>query len=63
LQRAIQSITAKLLSKELKSLAPNYLEVKKVYDSSLQIVEYRLSDYGKTLRKIKSELRNWRMLH
>lgn len=63
LQRDINGITAKMLSQELKSLEMNDLVSRTVYDSSPVIVEYSLTSYGKTLKKLMDELRTWGIEH
>ncbi len=63
LQRDINNITAKMLSQELKSLEQHELVVRTVYDSSPVIVEYSLSEYGKTLKKLLGALREWGTEH
>jgi len=63
LQRDIDGITAKMLSQELKSLELNDLVSRTVYDSSPVVVEYSLTNYGKTLRKLLDELKLWGTEH
>lgn len=63
IQRDIPGITAKMLSKELKELEINQLAERKVYDTSPVTVEYELTSYGKTLKKVIGELHNWGLKH
>lgn len=63
LQRDINGITAKMLSQELKSLEMHDLVSRTVYDSAPVIVEYALTEYGKTLQKLMDELRLWGTEH
>jgi DNA-binding HxlR family transcriptional regulator len=63
LQRDINGITAKMLSQELKSLEMHDLVSRTVYDSTPVIVEYSLTEYGKTLQKLMDELRVWGSEH
>lgn len=63
LQRDINNITAKMLSQELKSLEQHELVIRTVYDSSPVVVEYSLSEYGKTLKKLLGALREWGTEH
>jgi DNA-binding HxlR family transcriptional regulator len=63
MQREIEGITAKMLSKELKDLEMNELVKRTVYDSSPVAVEYSLTTYGQTLWKVVIELRSWGLLH
>ena len=59
LQRDIDGITAKMLSKELHDLEINQLVNRTVYDSKPVTVEYELTPYGKTLEKVILELAIW----
>lgn len=63
LLRDISGITAKMLSQELKSLEINDLVDRKVYTSSPVVIEYTLTEYGKTLQKLMDELRLWGTEH
>jgi DNA-binding HxlR family transcriptional regulator len=63
MQREIDGITAKMLSKELKELEMNQLVKRTVYDTLPVSVEYSLTTYGKSLEKVISELRAWGIQH
>lgn len=63
MEREINGITAKMLSKELKELEINHLVKRTVYDTMPVTVEYSLTDYGKTLKKVINELYNWGSTH
>lgn len=63
MERDITGITAKMLSKELKDLEINQLVKRTVYDTMPVTVEYSLTDYGKTLKKVIGELHNWGSQH
>ena len=63
IQRDIPGITAKMLSKELKELEINDLAERKVYDTSPVTVEYELTPYGRTLKKVIGELHHWGKTH
>lgn len=62
-QKDIEGITPKMLSQELKSLEMNDLVSRTVYDSSPVVVEYSLTEYGKTLKKLMGELNLWGTEH
>ena len=62
-QKDIEGITPKMLSQELKSLEMNDLVSRTVYDSSPVVVEYSLTEYGKTLKKLMDELKLWGTEH
>ncbi|HYJ92642.1 MAG TPA: helix-turn-helix domain-containing protein [Pyrinomonadaceae bacterium] len=63
LQRDVNGITAKMLSKELKDLEINKLVKRTVFDTKPVTVEYRLTDHGRSLEKIIDELVRWGTLH
>lgn len=63
MERDIEGITAKMLSKELKDLEVNQLVKRTVYDTMPVTVEYSLTDYGRTLKKVIGELHNWGATH
>jgi DNA-binding HxlR family transcriptional regulator len=63
IQREIAGITAKMLSKELKELEVNQLVSRTVYDTSPVTVEYAITPYGKSLRKVITELHKWGSIH
>src|ERR1700722_3367267 len=63
MQREIEHITPKMLSKELKELEINQLVKRTVYDTVPVTVEYSLTPYGKSLHKVIEELRTWGIQH
>ena len=63
LQREIDGITAKMLSKELRELEMNQLVTRTVYDTLPVTVEYELTKYGRTLDKVVMALRDWGVKH
>jgi len=63
LQRTVEGITPKILSKELKELELNDFVTRKVYPTIPVSVEYGLTGYSKTLDKVITELRDWGMQH
>ena len=63
LQRDVDGITAKMLSKELKDLEINQLVKRTVFDTKPVTVEYRLTDHGHSLEKIIDELVRWGTVH
>ncbi len=63
IQRELEGITPKMLSKELKELEINELATRHVYDSAPVTVEYELTAYGKTLKPLIGELHNWGAKH
>jgi DNA-binding HxlR family transcriptional regulator len=63
LQRDVDGITAKMLSKELKDLEINKLVKRTVFDTKPVTVEYRLTEHGRSLEKLIEELVRWGILH
>lgn len=63
LQRLVEGITPKLLSKELKELEMNQFVTRKVYPTSPVLIEYELTDYSDTLQPVLGALREWGMQH
>lgn len=63
LQREINGITARMLSKELKELEVNELVSRKVYATAPVTVEYSLTEYGKSLKPVVVALYTWGEKH
>jgi DNA-binding HxlR family transcriptional regulator len=63
LQRDVEGITAKMLSKELKDLEINKLVKRTVFDTKPVTVEYRLTDHGRSLEKLINEMVTWGIRH
>ncbi|MBS1665250.1 MAG: helix-turn-helix transcriptional regulator [Bacteroidetes bacterium] len=63
LQKALEDITPKILSKELKELELNELVTRTVYATSPVTVEYELTAYSKSLHKVLIELSDWGIKH
>jgi DNA-binding HxlR family transcriptional regulator len=63
LQRALDGITARMLSKELKELEMNQMVNRQVYDTSPITVEYSVTDYGHSLCPVIQALYEWGAEH
>lgn len=63
IQRQVEGITAKMLSKELKDLEINELVQRTVYDTIPVAVEYTRTAYGNSLKKVIDELHAWGVQH
>ena len=63
IQRQVEGITAKMLSKELKDLEINDLVERTVYNSTSVAVEYTRTAYGNSLKKVIDELHAWGVQH
>ena len=63
LQRSLEGITPKVLSKELKELELNEFVTRTVYPTTPVTVEYRITEYSQTLRPLLGALREWGEQH
>jgi len=63
LQRSLEEITPKILSKELKELELNEFVTRTVYATSPVTVEYALTKYSESLDSIIEEMRDWGLQH
>lgn len=59
----IPKITDRMLSKELRELGMNELVKRTVHDSFPVVIEYSLTDYGKSLEEVITGLCNWGIKH
>ncbi|MDB5032053.1 helix-turn-helix domain-containing protein [Mucilaginibacter sp.] len=63
IQRALEDITPKILSKELRELELNEFLVRKVSSTVPVSITYELTPYSKSLEKVLEELKNWGIEH
>lgn len=63
LQREVDGIGAKMLSKELQELEMNQLITRTVFDTKPVTVEYEITEYGKTLQPVIREMALWGSSH
>ena len=63
LERDVEGITPRMLSKELRDLEANQLITRTVYDTVPVTVEYALTSYGKTLDDVIVAMRDWGKKH
>lgn len=63
LERIVEGITPKMLSKELKYLETNLLITRKIEDTHPVTVTYCITAYGKTCESVMSELYRWGVEH
>lgn len=63
IERGINGISAKMLSKELKELTGNQLVSRKVNTGKPTTVEYAITEYGKSTDEITRELVEWGINH
>lgn len=59
LQRAVEGITPKVLSKELKELEMNEFVIRTVHDTMPLAVEYEATSYARSLDKVIKEMKDW----
>ncbi|MDQ1802389.1 helix-turn-helix domain-containing protein [Chryseobacterium sp. CKR4-1] len=59
----VKGISNKMLSKELKELEMNQLVKRMVKDTQPVTVQYQLTEYGLTLKKIIDTLADWGIEH
>lgn len=59
LRKVIPNITQKVLTEQLRELEASGIIDRKVYEQVPPKVEYSLSDYGKTLNGLLTELCHW----
>ncbi len=63
MERAIPGITPKMLTKELRDLEINELVKRTVFDTLPVTVEYSITPYGRSLKKIIMEMEQWGVKH
>jgi len=63
IQRSLDGITPKILSKELREMELNEFVVRKVLPTIPVSVMYELTTYSRSLDNVVNELRNWGVQH
>jgi DNA-binding HxlR family transcriptional regulator len=63
IQRIVEGIGPKMLSKELQEMELNGLVTRTVLDTKPITVEYELTEYAKTLKPIMDEMASWGKQH
>jgi DNA-binding HxlR family transcriptional regulator len=63
LEREIKGITPKMLAKELRELEINQLIKKIPIDKTSDAYEYSITTYGRTLKKLITEIEMWGIKH
>lgn len=63
LQRMVDGITPKMLSKELKELEMHRLVSRTVLDTRPVTVKYAITPYGRSCQKVIMELYDWGVKH
>ena len=63
IQRSLDGITPRILSKELRELEMNEFVIRKVLPTIPVSVMYELTPYSRSLDSVVTELRNWGVQH
>jgi len=63
LLKEVKGISGKMLSRELKDLEMNELIERNVLNTAPVAVEYRITDYGKTLNQLTGIIADWGLSH
>lgn len=63
LERSIDNISPRMLSKELKELELNGIVKRMVYNTTPVTVEYELTEAGKTFREVIDVMVEWAIKH
>jgi len=63
LLKEVKGISGKMLSRELKDLEMNELIERNVLNTAPVAVEYRITDYGKTLKQLTNTIADWGFSH
>lgn len=63
LLREVEGISGKMLSRELKNLEENQLVTRTVLSTQPITVEYKLTEYGHTLKEVIDSLAKWGQKH
>lgn len=63
LLREVRGISGKMLSRDLKELEMNQLITRTVLNTQPVTVEYEITEYGATLKKLTSTIAEWGIAH
>jgi len=63
LLKEVQGISGKMLSRELKDLKMNELISRNVLITAPVAVEYRITEYGKSLKQLTDTIAEWGFNH
>lgn len=63
LEKIVEGITPRMLSKELKFLEENMLIERKVENTRPVTIKYCITDYGRTCESVMSALYSWGVAH
>jgi len=63
LLKEVTGISGKMLSRELKDLEINELIERNVLNTAPVAVEYKITEYGKTLKQLTNTIADWGSIH
>ena len=63
LLKEVKGISGKMLSRELKDLEMNQLIERNVLNTAPVAVEYRITEYGKSLEQLTDTISDWGLNH
>lgn len=63
LLKEVKGISGKMLSRELKDLEINELIERNVLNTAPIAVEYKITDYGKSLKELTNTIADWGAVH
>lgn len=63
LLKEVKGVSGKVLSRELKDLEMNELIKRNVLNTAPVAVEYRITEYGKSLKELTNTIAEWGMIH
>lgn len=63
IQRSIPNINPKVLAKELKDMEEHQLIQRLVEEDNPSVIEYRATEYSRSLKKVMLELHSWGVNH
>lgn len=63
LLKEVRGISGKMLSRDLKELEMNQLITRRVLNTQPVTVEYEITEYGSTLKKLTNTIAEWGMEH
>lgn len=63
LLKEVKGISGKVLSRELKDLEMNELIERTVLNTAPVAVEYRITDYGTSLKQLTNTIADWGFIH
>ena len=63
LLKEVRGISGKMLSRELKDLEINELIERNVLNTAPVAVEYRITEYGKSLKELTNTIADWGISH